>query len=206
MFFIVRWFALDTVLAVVSVQFFLGVLTGRFLFKECLGVCCLVSMAYMCDRYQDALIKDKNVARHGVFQHRLWFLVCSVLGLGAGAWICLYGVTLIVKVSFIVCGFLFFIHIFCLRWSVYSVLKDAVVALVFTLGVLCLYIDSIANSIIVLVGFYVYFNLISHAVIEWVGSVFWQKWWPAIFLVLCSVVLILAFIARRIICRTLSSP
>jgi hypothetical protein len=195
MYFITRWFALDTVLGVVSVQVLCGVLTGRFLFKECLGVCCLVSMAYMCDRYRDIVLKDKNVARSGVFQHRLWLLLCSVLGLGGGALVCLYGVTLGVKMSFIVCGVLFFMHTACLRWEWYLVLKDVSVSTIFTLGVLCVYMDSIANSVIVLVGFYVYFNLISHVVIEGVGNALWRKWWPVIFVVLGTVVLSLAHIA-----------
>jgi hypothetical protein len=179
-FYMVRWFALDTLLAVASVQLYLSMQSGHFLIKECIGVCCLVSMAYMCDRYRDVGIHTSRGSkceagkafhqglfdRHNVFRCRFLGICGSVIGLGGVSLVCLHGVTHGVKVVFIMCAAVYVGHIFALRWDGYGAIKDGVVSLVFTLGVFSVFMEALSVMYAVLIGVYVYFNLISHVLIE----------------------------------------
>ena len=84
---LIRWFGLDTIACVISIQLFLGRFRNGVDGWLLAGLCCAVSMVYIVDRYRDLMVGRGVTARHLVYQNRLGWVLMSVIGLVIGAFL-----------------------------------------------------------------------------------------------------------------------
>ena len=163
-FFIFRWFGLDTIACVIAIQLFLGRFRNGVDGWLLAGLCCAVSMVYIVDRYRDLIVGHGCTERHLVYQNRLGWVLISLIGLGVGAflyWLALdEGDQLVLLGCAGVCG----VHVWLVRFGWYQWVKDWVVASVFAVVMMVGYFDLVAVG--VLIGVYTVFNLTVHRLVE----------------------------------------
>ena len=81
--FIVRWFGLDTIACVIAIQFFLARYAGMISYSYIFGLCCVVGLVYMLDRYRDLQLRLDFNQRHLVYKHNVKWLLLSIVILGS---------------------------------------------------------------------------------------------------------------------------
>ena len=83
--FLIRWFALDTVLVVLSIQLFLAKQFQSFNVSFVVGVCTATAFVYILDRYYDLILYGAITVRHNVYYSRFKWVVLSLLLLGGAS-------------------------------------------------------------------------------------------------------------------------
>ena len=162
--FLIRWFGLDTIACVISIQLFLGRFRNGVDGWLLSGLCCAVSMVYIVDRYRDLMVGCGGTKRHLVYQGRFAWVFMSVIGLGIGAFLYWLALAVALQLILVGCAGVFGVHVWLLRFGWYQWVKDWVVASVFSVVMMVGYFDLVAVG--VLIGVFTVFNLTVHRLVE----------------------------------------
>ena len=162
--FLIRWFALDTVLVVLSIQLFLAKKLQFFNVFFIAGVCTATSFVYTLDRYYDLVLYGGQTARHNVYYFRLKWVFLSLLLLGGLSFMLWLKYPIKVKVTLLLCLLLCGFHFYFLRLQFYSRLKDYAVMLIFTAVMVSFHMVDL--KITLLISAFTFLNLKLHQLIE----------------------------------------
>jgi len=143
-FFLLRWFGADTVVAVLIVQLFLMKSFQVSLMGYLWGFGVMTSLFYMVDRSIDAIVYgEKQYERHRIYAtHRRWLSV-SILGLTLPCvifWVCL---PFHIQMGLMGSGVIFCIHMTIMGRAWYAPFKPMMVSLVFTCVMSVFYMNQI---------------------------------------------------------------
>ncbi|MEC8677589.1 MAG: hypothetical protein VXX85_01905 [Candidatus Margulisiibacteriota bacterium] len=162
--FLIRWFALDTVLVVLSIQLFLAKKLQFFNVSFIAGVCTATAFVYILDRYYDFVLYGVRTKRHNVYYARSKWVFLSLLLLGGLSFMFWLKYPMKIKISLLSYLFLCILHLYFLRFQFYSRFKDYTVMFIFTAVMLSFYMVDF--KIILLVSTFTFLNLTLHQLIE----------------------------------------
>lgn len=165
MYFWVRWFGLDTVLAVSSVH--LLVMQSQWTVPIAVGLGIVTSFFYMCDRLVDMKWGHEGVSnRHLIYQARPLLLIGSLLILGSGSVMFWFLLPAHIQWPLVVVFGLFLCHVGLLSLAWYQQGKDLVVSLIFTVVMVVFQWHDVDYRLVSLIFFYTLFNLRIHGLID----------------------------------------
>ena len=161
----IRWFGLDTVLAVSSVH--LLVMQSQWSFSTAVGLGFVTSFFYMCDRLVDMTWGHEVASnRHLIYRARPLLLTASLLMLGSGAVVFWVVLPSDVQWSLVMAFLIFLCHVGCLFLPWYQQGKDVVVSLIFTWVMVVFQWPEVDPRLVGLIFCYTLFNLRIHAMID----------------------------------------
>ena len=162
--FLIRWFALDTALVVLSIQLFLAKQFQSFNVTFVVGVCTATAFVYILDRYYDLVLYGAMTVRHNVYYCRLKWVVVSLFILGGISFTLWLQYPIKVKIILLLCLFVSALHFYFLRFQFYLRFKDSAVMLIFTSVMVSFH--AVDLKITSLIAIFTFLNLKLHELIE----------------------------------------
>ena len=162
--FLIRWFALDTVFVVLSIQLFLAKKFQFFNASFIAGICTATALVYILDRYYDLVLHGVRTERHNVYYSRLQWVFLSLLLLGGISFILWLQYPFNVKITLLFCLFLCVFHFYFLSFQFYLRFKDCTVMLIFTAVMVSFHMVDL--KITLLIATFTFLNLKLHQLME----------------------------------------
>jgi hypothetical protein len=173
---LIRWFGLDTLVAVLSVH--VAIIDGRLSWVYLGGILVVTSFFYMCDRCLDEGLGHETVSpRHKIYSMHSRGRNLSLLVLGIISVVFWWSLPVHTQRLLAACAGIFVMHAILISVSWYSRGKDVVVAFVFSMVMVIFSSSTVAWW--ALIFLYALFNLRAHRAIEYPngGGGIW--WWAA---------------------------
>ena len=165
--FVIRWFGLDTILCVVSVQLFLMREQSTVSWSLIMGVSMATSLFYLLDRYVDLLWGKALLSRrHFIYRDHINYVIVSLVLLGMGAfwfWLSLMDGH---QRGLMMAAVFFIGHLLLVQFSWYQLLKPVVVASLFTYVMAMFHVVSFIHWGVALIFICTLLNLYFHDCVE----------------------------------------
>ena len=164
----VRWFGLDTVFCVISIQLFILDQLNHTDYELLIGLSFVTSLFYMIDRVLDLYLEKEPLNnRQLVFFQKEDHIGITLTFLTLGSFVFWLRLAFPIKLALVGLCLLFLFHLYWLRFRWYKVIKLFLIAFIFTaVMTVCHPVDNL-GLIIGLIFFFTLFNLLIH---DWIES------------------------------------
>ena len=195
LYFLFRWFGLDTICCVVILQLYLGTLDGQFNVIKLVGICSGVSFIYLIDRYRDLVLNIGVNNRHAVYEQNINWVIGSGAVLFTGAFLCWLFMSSNEQFVLSVCVVCVLFHLWFLKYQRYIMVKDWCVSFIFTTVMMLGRFEFLHMWGIIF--FSTFFNVTIHRLIEM--GIKWSDGFILCMVIICMMCLVYVTIGYSLV-------